>query len=114
VELDKLSVDDFKRILKEPKLSLLKQYESLLATEDVTINFTDEAIDRLAEMSYEVNQETDNIGARRLHTILEKMLEDLLFEASEMPNAHVDITAQYVDAKLGNITKNKNLSEFIL
>ncbi|PPJ94762.1 HslU--HslV peptidase ATPase subunit, partial [Staphylococcus aureus] len=72
VELDKLSVDDFKRILKEPKLSLLKQYESLLATEDVTINFTDEAIDRLAEMSYEVNQETDNIGARRLHTILEK------------------------------------------
>ena len=114
VELDKLSVDDFKRILKEPKLSLLKQYESLLATEDVAINFTDEAIDRLAEMSYEVNQETDNIGARRLHTILEKMLEDLLFEASEMPNAHVDITAQYVDAKLGNITKNKNLSEFIL
>ena len=114
VELEKLSAEDFKRILTEPKLSLLKQYESLLATENVTIHFTDEAIDRLAEMSYEVNQETDNIGARRLHTILEKMLEDLLFEASEMPNAHVDITAQYVDLKLGNITKNKNLSEYIL
>ncbi|UBH09549.1 ATP-dependent protease ATPase subunit HslU [Macrococcus armenti] len=114
VELEKLSAEDFKRILTEPKLSLLKQYESLLATENVTIHFTDEAIDKLAEMSYEVNQETDNIGARRLHTILEKMLEDLLFEASEMPNAHVDITAQYVDLKLGNITKNKNLSEYIL
>ncbi|WP_246143156.1 ATP-dependent protease ATPase subunit HslU [Macrococcus equipercicus] len=114
VELDKLSVEDFEKILREPRLSLLKQYESLLATEDVTISFTDDAIKRLAEIAYEVNQETDNIGARRLHTILEKMLEDLLFEASEMPNAHVDITKQYVELKLGSIAKNKSLSEFIL
>ncbi|TDM11926.1 ATP-dependent protease ATPase subunit HslU [Macrococcus lamae] len=114
VELDKLSVQDFEKILREPRQSLLKQYESLLATEDVTINFTDEAITRLAEIAYEVNQETDNIGARRLHTILEKMLEDLSFEASEMPNAHVEITKQYVESKLGSISKNKSLSEFIL
>lgn len=114
VELNKLSVEDFEKILREPKLSLLRQYESLLATEDVTISFTDEAITRLAEIAFEVNQETDNIGARRLHTIMEKMLEDLSFEAPDMPNAHVEITKQYVDSKLGSIAKNKNLSEFIL
>ena len=114
VELEKLSVEDFERILKEPKSSLLKQYEALLQTEDVTIKFTDEAITELAKIAYEVNQETDNIGARRLHTILEKMLEDLLFEASSMPNAHVDITPQYVQSKLSDIAKNRDLSEFIL
>lgn len=114
VELHKLSVDDFEKILREPKLSLLRQYESLLATEDVTITFTDEAITRLAEIAYEVNQDTDNIGARRLHTIMEKMLEDLSFEAPDMPNAHVEITKQYVESKLGSIATNKNLSEFIL
>lgn len=114
VELDKLSIEDFERILREPKNSLLNQYQSLLETEHVTINFNDEAITRLAEIAYEVNQETDNIGARRLHTIMEKMLEDLSYEASEMPNAHVDITKQYVESKLGSISKNKNLSEFIL
>lgn len=107
-------MEDFEKILREPKLSLLRQYESLLATEDVTISFTDEAITRLAEIAFEVNQETDNIGARRLHTIMEKMLEDLSFEAPDMPNAHVEITKQYVDSKLGSIAKNKNLSEFIL
>ncbi|MCE4956754.1 ATP-dependent protease ATPase subunit HslU [Macrococcoides caseolyticum] len=114
VELEKLSVDDFIRILKEPKTSLLKQYESLLATEQVTIRFTDEAIEKLAQIAYDVNQDTDNIGARRLHTIMEKMLEDLSYEAPDMPNAHVDITAQYVESKLGTISKNRDLSEFIL
>ncbi len=114
VELDKLTVEDFEKILREPKQSLLKQYESLLATEDVAINFTDDAITRLAEIAYEVNQETDNIGARRLHTVIDKMLEDLSYEASEMPHARVDITKQYVESKLGSISKNKNLSEFIL
>lgn len=114
VELESLTVDDFVRILKEPKLSLIKQYEMLLQTEEVTVNFTDEAIHRLAEMAHHVNQETDNIGARRLHTILEKMLEDLSFEASNMPNAKVDITPQYVDDKLKSISINKDLSEFIL
>lgn len=114
VELERLTVDDFYRILTEPKLSLIKQYEALLQTEEVTVNFTKEAITRLAEMAYQVNQDTDNIGARRLHTILEKMLEDLSFEAPSMPNAVVDITPQYVDDKLKSISTNKDLSAFIL
>ena len=114
VELESLTVDDFYRILTEPKLSLIKQYEALLQTEEVTVNFTKEAITSLAEMAYQVNQDTDNIGARRLHTILEKMLEDLSFEAPSMPNAVVDITPQYVDDKLKSISTNKDLSAFIL
>lgn len=100
MELESLSVDDFVRILTEPKLSLIKQYEALLQTEEVTVNFSEEAVKRLAEIAYQVNQDTDNIGARRLHTILEKMLEDLSFEAPNMPHAVVDITPQYVDDKL--------------
>ncbi|UDI78431.1 ATP-dependent protease ATPase subunit HslU [Staphylococcus taiwanensis] len=114
VELESLTVNDFYRILTEPKLSLIKQYEALLQTEDVTVNFSEEAITRLAEMAYQVNQDTDNIGARRLHTILEKMLEDLSYEAPSMPNAVVDITPQYVDDKLKSISTNKDLSAFIL
>ncbi|WP_217971661.1 ATP-dependent protease ATPase subunit HslU [Staphylococcus xylosus] len=114
VELESLSVEDFVRILTEPKLSLIKQYEALLDTEKVTVNFTDDAIKRLAEIAFQVNQDTDNIGARRLHTILEKMLEDLSFEAPSMPNAVVDITPQYVDDKLKTISTNKDLSAFIL
>src|SRR5699024_2812132 len=84
VELNKLTTDDFERILKEPKNSLLQQYEALLKTEDVTVSFTDEAIRALAEIAYKVNSSTDDIGARRLHTILETLLEELLFEASGM------------------------------
>ncbi|WP_251943061.1 ATP-dependent protease ATPase subunit HslU [Staphylococcus sp. Marseille-Q5304] len=114
VELESLSVDDFVRILTEPKLSLIKQYEALLHTEQVTVNFSDEAIKRLAEIAFQVNQDTDNIGARRLHTILEKMLEDLSFEAPSMPDVAVDITPQYVDDKLKSISTNKDLSAFIL
>ncbi|WP_204181966.1 ATP-dependent protease ATPase subunit HslU [Staphylococcus sp. GDY8P152P] len=114
VELESLSVEDFVRILTEPKLSLIKQYEALLQTEQVTVKYTDEAIKRLAEIAFQVNQDTDNIGARRLHTILEKMLEDLSFEAPSMPDAVVDITPQYVDDKLKSISTNKDLSAFIL
>lgn len=114
VELESLSVEDFVRILTEPKFSLIKQYEALLQTEQVTVKFTDEAIKRLAEIAFQVNQDTDNIGARRLHTILEKMLEDLSFEAPSMPDAVVDITPQYVDDKLKSISTNKDLSAFIL
>ena len=114
VELESLSVEDFVRILTEPKLSLVKQYEALLQTEEVTVNFSEDASQRLAEIAYQVNQDTDNIGARRLHTILEKMLEDLSFEAPSMPNAVVDITPQYVDDKLKSISTNKDLSAFIL
>lgn len=114
VELEKLSVEDFKLILTEPSNALLKQYQALLATEEVNVTFTDEAIARLAEIAFEVNQDTDNIGARRLHTILEKLLEDLSFEAPDIPMAEVQITPAYVDEKLGSIAKNKDLSRFIL
>lgn len=114
VELDKLTTDDFKRILREPSNALLKQYEALLKTEGINIHFTDEAIHKIAEIAFEVNQETDNIGARRLHTILEKLLEDLSFEATEINLDRVEVNASYVDEKLANIVKNKDLSRFIL
>lgn len=114
VELDKLSANDFIRILKEPKNSLLKQYEALLQTEEVTISYTDGAIEKLATYAYDVNSETDDIGARRLHTIMETLLEELLFEASGMAGTQVEITEQYVDSKLEKIKSDKNLSEFIL
>lgn len=114
VELTKLEVDDFVEILTEPKHSLLNQYKALLETEGVMVHFTDASIVRLAEIAYEVNQQTDNIGARRLHTILERLLEDLSFEASEISPAQIDITPQYVNEKLENVAKNKDLSQFIL
>lgn len=114
VELDKLSKEDFVRILKEPDQSLISQYKALLATENVKINFTDDAIERIAEIAMDVNRETDNIGARRLHTILERLLEELSFEASDIGEAYIDITPAYVDQKLGEIVKNKDLSQFIL
>jgi ATP-dependent HslUV protease ATP-binding subunit HslU len=114
VELEKLTKEDFVRILQEPDQSLILQYKSLLETEGVTIDFTDDAIERIAEIATEVNQETDNIGARRLHTILERLLEELSFEASEIAPAHIEITPSYIDQKLGDIIKNKDLSQFIL
>ncbi|MCK1975443.1 ATP-dependent protease ATPase subunit HslU [Jeotgalicoccus huakuii] len=114
VELNKLSVDDFEKILREPKNSLLEQYQALLQTEDVTVTFTDEAVRTLAEIAYNVNTSNDDIGARRLHTILETLLEELLFEASDIKGAQVEITKQYVESKLSHISTDKNLSEFIL
>ncbi len=114
VELEKLTKEDFVRILKEPDQSLILQYKALLETEGVSIEFTDDAIERISEIAIDVNQETDNIGARRLHTILERLLEELSFEASEIAPAHIEITPAYVDKKLGEISKNKDLSQFIL
>jgi len=114
VELTSLKVEDFIRILTEPKNALLKQYTALLETEGVKIEFTDEAIRELAQLATEVNQSTDNIGARRLHTILEKLLEDLSFEASDIHLEVVKITPEYVREKLGNIVKNRDLSQYIL
>ena len=114
VELTKLTVDDFYRILVEPDNALIKQYKALLETEGIQIEFSDDAIRRIAEVAFDVNQNTDNIGARRLHTILEKLLEDLSFEAPDMTMGKVTITPQYVDEKLGAISKNKDLSQFIL
>ncbi|HLR01580.1 MAG TPA: HslU--HslV peptidase ATPase subunit [Virgibacillus sp.] len=114
VELEKLSVSDFKRILNEPSNALLKQYQALLKTEGINVVFTTEAVNRLAEIAYQVNQDTDNIGARRLHTILERLLEDLSFEAPEITMESIEITPEYVDEKLSNIVKDKDLSQFIL
>lgn len=114
VELTKLTVDDFIRILFEPDNALIKQYQALLETEGIKIEFSDDAIRKIAEVAYEVNQNTDNIGARRLHTILEKLLEDLSFEAPDISMDKVLITPQYVEDKLGAISKNKDLSQFIL
>ena len=114
VELSSLTEADFKRILTEPTNALLKQYKALLATEGVTIDFTEDAIERLAQVACEVNEQTENIGARRLHTIMEKLLEDLSFEAPELTEKNVVINADYVNEKLGGIIKNRDLSQFIL
>lgn len=114
VELNKLTVEDFYRILVEPDNALTKQYEALLETEGIQIEFSDDAIRKIAEVAFEVNQNTDNIGARRLQTILEKLLEDLSFEAPDINLEKVAITPQYVEEKLGAISRNKDLSQFIL
>ncbi|MYL33134.1 HslU--HslV peptidase ATPase subunit [Pontibacillus yanchengensis] len=114
VELEKLTVLDFVNILTEPSNALLKQYKALLETEGINVEFSDEAVTRLAEVAFEVNQDTDNIGARRLHTILERLLEDLSFEAPDVNMETIEITKTYVDDKLASIAKNKDLSQFIL
>ncbi len=114
VELDDLSAEDFVRILTEPTNAIIKQYIALLATENIDVTFTIEAIHRIADIAYSVNSETDNIGARRLHTILEKLLEDLLFESPDMQMGEIMITENYVDEKLGHIIKDQDLSRFIL
>ncbi|MEK4305341.1 HslU--HslV peptidase ATPase subunit [Oceanobacillus sp. FSL K6-0251] len=114
VELEKLTINEFKQILTEPSNALLKQYKQMLETEGIKLKFTDEAIERLAQIAYDVNQETDNIGARRLHTILEKLLEDLSYEAPDISMTEVEITKGYVNDKLSTIAQNKDLSQFIL
>lgn len=114
VELASLSEEDFVKILVEPNNALLKQYQALLATEGIQVEFSDDAIKRIANIATEVNQETENIGARRLHTILEKLLEDLSFEAPDINLEKITITPSYVDEKLQTIAKNRDLSQYIL
>jgi ATP-dependent HslUV protease ATP-binding subunit HslU len=114
VELKDLTKDDFVRILTEPKSSLTKQYTALMKTEDVEVEFAPDAIDALASYAYEVNQRTQNIGARRLYTIMERMLEELSFEAPDMGTGHVEINAAYVQQRLEEVTKDEDLSKFIL
>lgn len=115
VELDALTVDDFKRILVEPSASLTKQYVALAKTENINLNFTEEGIQRLAEIAFKVNERTENIGARRLHTVLERLLEEVSYSASDMPDDQtIEITAAYVDEQLGEIVKNEDLSQYIL
>jgi ATP-dependent HslUV protease ATP-binding subunit HslU len=108
VELDSLGKEDFLRILTEPKNALTKQYKELLATEGVEIEFTGEAVDRLAGLAAEVNSRLENIGARRLHTIMEALLEELSFEAPDIGPSKVPITVEYVDEKLKDLVKEQD------
>ncbi|MBO6210899.1 MAG: ATP-dependent protease ATPase subunit HslU [Schwartzia sp.] len=114
VELASLKEEDFRRILVEPKNALLKQYQALLATEGVELSFTDDAIHRIAKMACEVNEQTENIGARRLHTLMEKLLEQISFDAPELEEKNITIDAEYVEKKLSEITESRDLSRFIL
>ena len=114
VELTNLSKEDFKQILTEPAHALIKQYISLLGTEHIEIQFTDAAIDKLAEIAFQVNAQTENIGARRLHTVMEKLLEDLAFDAPDITEEMIVINEEYVNAKLAHIVVNQDLSHFIL
>ncbi|WP_161879064.1 ATP-dependent protease ATPase subunit HslU [Alkalibacterium sp. MB6] len=114
VELNDLTKDDFVKILTEPENALIKQYRALLETENISVIFTMDAIEKVAEIAFDVNESTDNIGARRLHTILERLLEDLLFEAPDMTMGEVKITQKYVEDKIGHIVEDKDLSRYIL
>ena len=114
VELNALTQEDFVKILKDPQNSLLKQYIALLKADGIKLVFTQEAIDRIAQIAFEVNQGTDNIGARRLATILEKLLEDVLYEGPDMNMGEITITQKYVDQKVSDIIINKDLTKFIL
>ena len=114
VELDSLHKEDFKRILSEPKNSLIMQYSALLSTEEVTLDITEEAIDRMSVIAEEVNASAENIGARRLHTIMEKVLSDINFEADEHKGETIKIDAAYVDSKLGDVVQSQDLSRYIL
>lgn len=114
VELDPLSKDDFIRILTEPKNALIKQYKELLKTEDIDLEFTDDAIVRLAELAEEVNESTENIGARRLHTILEKILEEISFNAPDTSEKEFKVDSDYIKNKISDIVKDRDLSRYIL
>ena len=114
VELNALTEEDYKKILKEPDNSLIKQYVALLKTEKVELEFTDGGIDLLAKVSAEVNASVENIGARRLHTLLEKVLEDISFTASDRSGEKVIVDKQYIEKNLGDLTKDMDLSKFIL
>ena len=114
VELSALNEDDFKRILKEPDNSLIKQYKALLKTEDVNLEFSDDGIDMLAKISAEVNSSVENIGARRLHTIIEKVLDDISFNATDKAGETIVVDKKFVQDNLGNLVKDTDLTKFIL
>ncbi|HTW39144.1 MAG TPA: ATP-dependent protease ATPase subunit HslU [Steroidobacteraceae bacterium] len=114
VELDSLKVEDFVRILTEPDASLTAQYKALLATENVKVEFSQDGVRRIAEIAFQVNERTENIGARRLHTVMERLLETVSYEATEQNGAAVTVDARYVDDHLGNLVKDEDLSRYIL
>jgi ATP-dependent HslUV protease ATP-binding subunit HslU len=114
VELEPLGKDDFVRILTEPRNALIKQYIALLDTEGIDVRFLDEAIDRIAQLATEVNERTENIGARRLYTVLEKLLEEVSFDAGKRGPGTVTVDATYVDARLGELARNEDLARYVL
>ena len=114
VELEALSTQDFMRILTEPDASLTTQYSALLGTEDVQLVFSDEGVERIAQVAHEVNERTENIGARRLHTVLERLLESISFEAADKAGSRLEIDAAYVDKYLGDLVQDEDLSRYIL
>ncbi|MFN3199889.1 MAG: ATP-dependent protease ATPase subunit HslU [Bradymonadia bacterium] len=114
VELESLGEEEFLRILTEPRNSLVRQYEALLATEGITLEFTDDALRRLAQVAYEANTRLENIGARRLHTVMETLLEDISFRAPELTDKHVKVDAALVDERLGKVLADEDLSRYIL
>jgi ATP-dependent HslUV protease ATP-binding subunit HslU len=114
VELSALTRADFKRILTEPEANLIKQYKALLATEEVTLDFTDDAIDAIADLAAEINSSVENIGARRLHTVMERLLEEISFNATDQTGAHITVDAAYVRERVAPLAKNTDLSKFIL
>ena len=114
VELSALTHDDFVRILTEPEANLIEQYQALLATENFTLEFEPEAIDKIADIAVQINENIENIGARRLHTVLEILLEDISFNASDRNGEKEIITAQMVEDRLSKYTVSSDLSKFIL
>ena len=114
VELDSLSIDDFERILIATDASQTKQYQALLATEGMAVEFRPEAIRRLAQIAFNVNEKTENIGARRLYTVLEKLLEEVSFDAGKRGPATITVDAAYVDERLGELAKNEDLARYVL
>jgi ATP-dependent HslUV protease ATP-binding subunit HslU len=114
VELNSLGVEDFVRILTEPDASLTTQYRALLGTESVQVDFTADGVRRIAEIAFQVNERTENIGARRLHTVMERLLETISFDAPAQPDTTLVVDAAYVDAQLGKLAADEDLSRFIL
>ena len=114
MELEALGRDEFVRILTEPRSALVKQYTALMDTEGISLTFTEDAIHRIADFATRVNERTENIGARRLHTVMEKLLDEISFEGPDLVNKRVTIDAEYVEKMLADIVKNEDLSRYIL
>lgn len=114
VELDALGTEEFVRILTEPDASLTEQYAGLMKTEDVSLEFSADGIDRIAEVAWQVNERTENIGARRLHTVMERLLESISFEAADRSGQSILVDRAYVDAHLSNLAEDEDLSRYIL
>ena len=114
VELRALTKEDFRRILTEPDNSLIKQYAALMAAEDVTLTFSDDGVDAIAEISAEINASVENIGARRLHTVMERILDGLSYSASEKSGESLEVDRAYVEKEIGDLARNVDLSRYVL